>query len=489
MANTLISITNILTWITWSFPFIVLTLVSYDLELLTKYKTKWKLFLTALLCGIIYSAVKSYDYWKYSDTLLFHRLFADFILLFGTAIAAYASISMLRFKKISMGKTKGVSISLAFIGVSIPALAYFFGKLPFFIMVDVIAYNLSIVFLILVYLTIGKISRNYIPEYHNIAYTSARVGSILLLIDPILRSYYYIGGLDLAVKHAYRFSGTIFYFIASILLGFAAVMLIHEARIRGIHLTPRKEKTTTSVQQYRLKKGYAYLIKEIGPEKSFEIFIDHVSRKQYGLCITRNKPTEVREKFGLRTTPILWMSNAQTDEKSVKPTDLKRLMLIITDFIGEGTDCVILLQRLDYLIVQNSFKEVLKFIQALNDIIMEKRCVLLISINPETLNSNEFSLLYEELQDLGGADSVVLPEKSYSLLTFINSENNSNRLPSFIDVVGKFSITKTTARNRIRDLESKRLLRITKDGKYKLLEVTEQGKRILSSPVGPKGGE
>ncbi|MFH0860545.1 MAG: DUF835 domain-containing protein [Candidatus Altiarchaeota archaeon] len=489
MPNTIVAATNVLTWVTWSFPFIVLTMLSYNIEVYTKYRTQWRLFLVALVSGILYSALKTYDYWKYGDTFLSNRIIADLILLLGTSAAAYASVSLLRFQKISIGKTKATCISLGIIGVGVPLLAYVFRELSAIILLDLIAYNLSIILLVIVYLSIGKIARNYIPEYHNIVYASARFGSVLLLVDPSLRTYYYVSALDISSKYLTRFTGVMFDLVANLLLIFCAAMLMQEAKIRGMHLTPKKEKVKDYKPKYRLKEGHSYLVRDPDHEKSFEIFLDLISKGHYGFCISRLRPTEVRERYNLRTTPILWLTDGESDEKSVKPTDLKRLRLIIKDFISHNIDSVILLQRLDYLIVQNSFEDVLRFIQSLNDSIMSGRCILLVSVNPDTLKLNELSLLYQELHNVSGADSIVLPEKSYELLEFVHNENRGRKMPSFVDVTSRFSITKTTARSRITELESKGLLKVIKDGKYKLLEVTERGKKILTSPVGPEGGE
>ena len=260
-------------------------------------------------------------------------------------------------------------------------------------------------------------------------------------------------------------------------------MLIREAQTRGVHLIPTKEKKDRNPMRYRLRKGYSYILPEDTPNQSTEIFTEYITHGHNGLLLTRMQPSRVRHMYGLRTTPILWMTNAQTDEKSVKPKDLDRMIYVIKDFIGFDTESIILLQRLDYLIIENDFNTVLKFIHSLNDVITSTKCILLVSLDPSTLTKDKMAMFMQELEDLTNAEKISLGEPLYSVLLFVYTENSRRKTPSFKSITKKFLITKTTARKRIYDLESKGLLKIINDGRYKFLEVTDKGRAIVSSPA------
>ncbi|MFH0863378.1 MAG: DUF835 domain-containing protein [Candidatus Altiarchaeota archaeon] len=483
------TVANILSLVTWVIPLLSLAILSYCIEHYTRFKTQWRAYIVAMVLATAYPAITSYYISVYGDTTSESQLIASTILLLGTIIAAFASLQLLNFQKISLDRTQNTVKGLALIGIVIPIISFFAGYTNDATAWHLIAYNLSVTSMVLVFLAIGKLTQNYIPRYRLLAYSSARLGSMLLIVDPVLVNYVYVYGIGSGAKYVIRLVGVLTQCFAVLLLLVTVVMLILEAQARGVHLIPLGEKKDKKPQKYRLKKGYCYLILEETPTQSMEIFTEFVTHNHHGLMLTRTQPSRVRQSFGLRTTPVLWMTNAKTDEKTVKPTDLDRIAFIIKDFIRFDIDSIILIQRLDYLITENDFNTVLKFIHNLNDIIMASRCMLLISLDPSTLSREKLALLTQELEDLTNADKITLGEPLYSVLLFVSAENLRRRTPSFKSITKKFLITKTTARKRIYELESKGLLRILNEGRYKFLEVTDKGKAIVTSPASVKGGE
>ncbi len=484
------TVTNVLGFVTWGFPLLSLAVLSYCIEYYTRFKTRWKLYVVSTLLALTHPLVTAYDYWLHGDSISEHLMVANTFLLSGLLVAAYASLQLIKFQKIGLGKTKYTVQVLAVSSIFVPLAAGIVGVVSYLVSWHLIAYNLSASAMIFIFLAMGKLTQNYIPRYRVLAYSSARLGSILLLVDPILRNYVYITGLSLGAKYGMRLIGVLTQCFAIILLLVTVVMLILEAQTRGIHLIPSDEKKTDKKpMKYRLKKGYGYILQEENPSVSTEVFTEYVTHHHHGLMFTREQPSRIRQYYGLRTTPILWMTNAKTEEKSVKPTDLNRMLYIIRDFIRFDTDSIILIQRLDYLITENDFNTVLKFIHRLNDVIMESKCISLLSIDPSTLTREQLALLTQELEDLTHADQVRLGEPLYSVLLFVYSENKRRKTPSFKNVTKNFSITKTTARKRIYELESKGLLRILQKGRYKFLEVTEAGKNMVRSPASMMGGD
>jgi DNA-binding MarR family transcriptional regulator len=483
------SVTNTLSLVTWGFPLLSLAVLSYCIEYYTRFKTYWRLYIVAMAFVILYPVAKSYNFWIYGGMTGETELLISTTLLMGTLIAAYASLQLMKFQKIGLGKTKMTVQALSIVGIFVPLAAGLLGAVDQFTAWYLIGYNLSVTSMVLIFLAIGKLTHNYIPHYRLLAYNSAKLGSILLLVDPILLNYEKLQVVGVGGQYLLRLVGVLTQSLSTALLLVTVVLLILEAQARGLHLIPIGEKKITKPMKYRLKKGYGYLILEENPNQSTEIFMEYVTHQHHGLMLTRQQPTRIRQAFGLQTTPILWMTNAKTDEKTVRPTDLERMIFVIKDFIHFDTDSIILLQRLDYLITENDFNAVLKFIHNLNDVIISAKCILIISLDPSTLPKEKLALLTQELEDLTNADKISLGEPLYSVLLFVHTENTRRKTPSFKSITRKFMITKTTARKRIYELESKGLLKILNQGRYKFLEVTDKGRAIVSSPVSIQGGE
>ncbi len=147
---------------------------------------------------------------------------------------------------------------------------------------------------------------------------------------------------------------------------------------------------------YKLKKGGIYLKKEETPEGGFEFFVDLLMRGLHGLCLTRINPSKVREKYGIKKTPIAWLTELQnTDELTISP-QLELLLHTATDFIDKSGNSVIFFDGLDYLIYHNSFRRVLHFLHRLRDEIAVSDSRLIISINPSTIGEKELKLLEHE---------------------------------------------------------------------------------------------
>lgn len=483
----LIPATSILVTVNWGFALVLLAALAYYIEKYTKFKTKWELLAIATILLLSHSIIKTYDYYTIGSLDLPHDLVANTLLLAGMLLGAYASMNLLKFQKTYIGKTRDIVEILATVGVVIPSLAYLGGRITMLNAWTLMEYNTSIVLLVLVFLIIGKIIRNYVPKHGKLVYAITVFASMLLPVNMLLRSYAQISLTVLDYREMIIFLGRIVQSTGNLLLAAAALMLIREAKIRGIHLVPTELKTVDKTpMRYRLKNGFSYMIQDTDGKKGFEIFKDNISHKHNGLGITRTNPDRVREEYGLRTTPILWMTTAETEHKMVKPTDLERLLFIIKDFISNEGD-ILFIEKLDYLISENGFKHTLNFIHRLNDIIVQSDCILVVSMNLDTLTMEERNQLLQEFQDLTGTDNIILNEPLYEVLSYIYTENKAGRRPSFKRITDRFDITKTTTRRRVYELENKRLVRVIDDGKFKLLEVTETGGNLMKNPVGPRG--
>jgi hypothetical protein len=170
---------------------------------------------------------------------------------------------------------------------------------------------------------------------------------------------------------------------------------------RFVPVKPVKEKEVQlefkSPPKHFLERGHSYLVNEEKPIKSNEIFLDLVNHGVHGLYITRKNPRDVRKEFGLKKTPIIWLTREKSSKKSIYPRDLVELSHTIKEFIKRTDNGVVLLDGLEYLIVQNNYKEILKFIQGVNDAISLSNSRLIVPLDPSAVSSQELHLLRREM--------------------------------------------------------------------------------------------
>ena len=223
--------------------------------------------------------------------------------------------------------------------------------------------------------------------------------------------------------------------------------------------------------RYKMGAGDLYLVEEKKLDTGADVFLDLLSSGYSGMIISRSRPEKIRELCKIEV-PLLWLSEDVSDKGAVYP-ELHFLEKIITDYATR--DKVVLLDRLDYLIVKTSFKEVLGFIQRLNELFYREGGVLIISMDPDTISAQEHSLLKKETNEVKLRAEPNLPEDLWEILGFVSQQNILGKKPSQKEIVKQFNVTRTTARKRINRLGSMELVMGSKKGRYKVLELTEKG--------------
>ncbi|MCK4456402.1 MAG: isoleucine--tRNA ligase [Thermoplasmata archaeon] len=149
-----------------------------------------------------------------------------------------------------------------------------------------------------------------------------------------------------------------------------------------------------------LNDAFTYLVKEERSDYTFRMLLKGIEKGKPGFCVTRIYPDKVREAHGLEDVPILWLSNVGKED-SVRPKDLEKLSLSLEQFITKKSG-IVLLDGIEYLITNNNFITVLRLIQSLRDQIAINRSILLISVNPATLDEHQLNLLEREVDTVLG---------------------------------------------------------------------------------------
>ncbi len=169
-----------------------------------------------------------------------------------------------------------------------------------------------------------------------------------------------------------------------------------------IPVKPALEKRSESERRYVLEKGVSTLVWERRPTRSMRIFHDHVTHGVHGLLITRRFPDKIREEEGLEKTPIVWLSREGETEHVIRPGDLISFSHTIREFIKKTDDGIVLIDGLEYLILQNSFMDVLKSLQSLNDSAAQSKSRIIIPVDAESLDEQQKHLLAREFPDVDG---------------------------------------------------------------------------------------
>lgn len=192
-------------------------------------------------------------------------------------------------------------------------------------------------------------------------------------------------------------------FEASDLPGGYIITLKDLSEIIGLKIAPVAEKASDDAPKQSLEMGLIYLFDKSKGNDYMDIFVDQVKHNIQGLCITRHSPKRIREKYGLEKTPIVWLngSELQTSEHCIKPDNLTGLGATINKFMADANEGLVLLDGVEYLIARNSFESVLKFLHLLNDRVMMSNCMVMLCMDPMTIDQRQHHLLLTEMRELG----------------------------------------------------------------------------------------
>ncbi len=156
------------------------------------------------------------------------------------------------------------------------------------------------------------------------------------------------------------------------------------------------------------KQGKGYLIIEEKPDTSFKLFGKLIEYWFKGLLISRTHPSHVHEEYNnVKDVPITWLTHVK-GENHVVPTNITQLSIAVKEFAENDVESVIMLEGLEYLIAQNGFEVILRFVESVTDIVTTSKCRLIMPFDARTLSEVELHRLERELNVMNAKEVQVL---------------------------------------------------------------------------------
>ncbi|HYS99847.1 MAG TPA: DnaA/Hda family protein [Thermoplasmata archaeon] len=169
--------------------------------------------------------------------------------------------------------------------------------------------------------------------------------------------------------------------------------------------SPKAASAPSVVDENRdLQPGRSYLIEEDRPAVAFRLFARFLGGRSSGLVITRTNPKRVRETVDVSAGRILWLTDREgSAEETIAPA-LERIVYEIEDFMSKHPRGAVLLDGIEYLVSNNSFDAVLKFVRRLLDAVSESHYAFIISLGAATLKEQELKTLEREMDVIRAAE-------------------------------------------------------------------------------------
>ncbi|HEX7392289.1 MAG TPA: DUF835 domain-containing protein [Thermoplasmata archaeon] len=145
-------------------------------------------------------------------------------------------------------------------------------------------------------------------------------------------------------------------------------------------------------EHFPIEKGSIYLVKEKRPNIAFGMFKEAVSHEAQGMLVVREHPNRLKQQHEFTAAKILWLTR-RAGMDHIDPQRLSLLSLEISRFVEGAPRSVVLLEGIEYIITQNDFEAVLRFVNHLHDFVFAFDCAIIIVIDPRVLSTRELALL------------------------------------------------------------------------------------------------
>jgi tetratricopeptide (TPR) repeat protein len=111
----------------------------------------------------------------------------------------------------------------------------------------------------------------------------------------------------------------------------------------------------------------------------------------------------------LKDATILWISDLPNVENAIDPKALNTDMWTkVKEFNEANPECVILIDDIGYLIIENGYKNVERFLKKLSKITDDQRCTLMVPVNPDSITEEISTALAKKFDQIKDVRDIVL---------------------------------------------------------------------------------
>ncbi len=182
------------------------------------------------------------------------------------------------------------------------------------------------------------------------------------------------------------------------------IYALHRSGFLHEFVLPVTEEVAGAAPRHKLPPGTAYLVEEAKSGHAFTLFADHVKHGVPGLLVTRTFPGQVRQRYGLLKTRMLWLTDVSAGPGAAEPViqaSLEDLSIAVNDFLRNAPDSIVVLDGIEYVITKQGFTRTIQFLSRMRDIASQTRTRLLVPVNPDAFEEKELALLERELDVYG----------------------------------------------------------------------------------------
>jgi hypothetical protein len=141
-----------------------------------------------------------------------------------------------------------------------------------------------------------------------------------------------------------------------------------------------------------LDYGRIYLIPHERMDRALEIITKLVNMNEEIMCISRMHPAQVIERWPLGKINAHWLSQRPGDG-NISPDHPMVVKRTLESFMMQKHQAVAILDGLEYLSIFTDFHRLNVMFEELNDVVMERRSILLVPLDPRLFEPRSLARL------------------------------------------------------------------------------------------------
>ncbi|MCU0860293.1 MAG: DUF835 domain-containing protein [Thermoplasmata archaeon] len=142
----------------------------------------------------------------------------------------------------------------------------------------------------------------------------------------------------------------------------------------------------------KFEAGTVYLFWDETPDRALKATIGGIGEGLEGLIISRRSPADMTARFGLKRTPMLWITTVPGPDH-VNPSNLGILSDRIARFVERGTNSVVFLDGFETLVTHNDPKKAMQTLDRVKDIVRAHGSRLVITMDRRTVADKDAALI------------------------------------------------------------------------------------------------
>ncbi len=148
----------------------------------------------------------------------------------------------------------------------------------------------------------------------------------------------------------------------------------------------------------KINDGYNYLVVDNDHTTAFKMFVSLLKNGCTGLSISTTFPDKLKKEHAMDKAEVIWLTDTSVaDKKTINPHRLEfEMMRMYAAFVKNNPKSVIILDGFEYLVVENGFDKVFKFIKKINDLSSVNSATLIVPIGTSSLEPDQLGTLKKE---------------------------------------------------------------------------------------------